>query len=249
MAAVENPDLHEFIRGDVAGERDPDLVERRPAGGELVLDHPLLELLAEDRPVVLDAPLFVEDRALPVSRRRRNAVDHPVWKSDIAADKGGKRGIGHLGEADDGVLGDVAVARKIVAGHDRIGRDAGGAPLLQAGGDEAEGRLRRVGRLAVGDDVGMGGIEMLRRGGDVIAAFGDGERDDADRRINQRGEVGGDVERLDEIDHRAGDMRRTGVGLLFDDGGEPVLRLELLAHSDVGLADAGADDRPVAVGA
>ncbi len=37
------------------------------------------------------------------------------------------------------------------------------------------------------------------------------------------------------------------VGLLLDDGRQPVLRLELFPHVDVGLAHAGADDRPIAI--
>ena len=42
--------------------------------------------------------------------------------------------------------------------------------------------------LASCDDVGMGGIEMLGRRRDVIAALGDGQRDDADRGLGERGE-------------------------------------------------------------
>ena len=143
MAAVENPDLHEFVRGDVARERDPDLVERRAAGGELVLDHPLPELFAEDRPIVLDAPLLVEDRALAVGGRRRDPVDHPVREGDVAAIDPGERGIGHLGQSDNGIRRHVAVSGEIVAGHHRVRRDARRAAPFQPGDDEAESRLGR----------------------------------------------------------------------------------------------------------
>ncbi len=37
------------------------------------------------------------------------------------------------------------------------------------------------------------------------------------------------------------------IGLLLDHGGQPILRLQLLAHGFVGLAHAGADERPVVV--
>ena len=57
VAAVEDADLHQFVGRDVGGEGDADLLERRPAGGELVLHHPLAELLAEHRPIVLEAVL------------------------------------------------------------------------------------------------------------------------------------------------------------------------------------------------
>ena len=42
---------------------------------------------------------------------------------------------------------------------------------------------------------------------------------------------------------------RAAVGFLLDHGGQPVLRHQLLAHGLVGLADAGADQGPVMIGA
>ncbi len=94
----------------------------------------------------------------------------------------------------------------------------------------------------------MGGIEALRRRRDVIAALGHGQRDDADLGPRQRLQHRSDVEGLDEVDHRAGDAHRRCVGLLLDHRRQPVLRLELFAHVDVGLAHARADDRPFMVG-
>ena len=68
-------------------------------------------------------------------------------------------------------------------------------------------------------------------------------------RIRQRGEIGGDIEGLHEIDHDAGHCAALVLRFLLDDGREPVLRRELLPHRDVGLAHARADDRPVVIGA
>ena len=102
------------------------------------------------------------------------------------ADPACELGIGEFGEAGDRVLGDMAVAGNVVAGHHRERRDARLAPPLQAGGDQAERGLRRCEVAGVGDDVGMRRVEFLRRRRNVIAAFGDRQRDDADRGPRQQ---------------------------------------------------------------
>ena len=61
MAPVEEAELHELVRQDVLDEEASPaplrLLPRRSAVGELVLDHPLNEVLADHRPLVLDAEL------------------------------------------------------------------------------------------------------------------------------------------------------------------------------------------------
>ena len=106
------------------------------------------------------------------------------------------------------------------------GATSGRAAALEARRDQAERRLRRVRVLRVVDDVGMGRIEALRRRRNVIAALGHGQRDDADLRPRQRFEHRADLERLDEVDHRAGHAGGRRAGLLLDDRRQPVLRLE-----------------------
>ncbi len=93
--------------------------------------------------------------------------------------------IDQIGKADDGVLGDVAVAGDVVAAHDREGRVPSARRRLQAGKDQAEGGFWRARMRGVAGDVGMGGIELLAGRVDVVAALGDGQRDDADGRIGQ----------------------------------------------------------------
>ena len=52
-----------------------------------------------------------------------------------------------------------------------------------------------------------------------------------------------------EIDHDAGDAGLPVAGVLLDDGGQPVLFLELLPSDLLAVEHAGADDRPVMTGA
>ena len=205
VAAVEDADLHQFVGRDVGGEGDPDVLQRRAAGRELVLDHPLPERLAEHRPGVLDAVGLAKDVALAIGRGRRDAVDHRVGEGDVVADPLREFGIGELGEARDRVLGHMAVAGDVVAGHHGEGRNARRAAALEARRDQAEGGLRRRRRARVVDDVGVGRIEALGRGRDVVAALGHGQRHDPDLGPRERAEHRLDVERRDEVDHRAGD--------------------------------------------
>ena len=55
MAGVEQSQLHQLVRRDVVDEQHVDVLERRPAVGEVVLEHPRGERLGGDGPLVLDA--------------------------------------------------------------------------------------------------------------------------------------------------------------------------------------------------
>ena len=247
VTAVEDPDLHQFVGRNVGRERDPDGLQRRPPGREPVLHHPLPELFAEDRPIVLKAALVAQKRPFPVGRRRRDAVDHRIGEGDAPANPAREFGIGELSEAGDGVLGDMTVAGDVVAGHHGERRNSCGAAALERGGDEAKRRLRRFRVLGVVDDVGMGGIEMLGRWRDVVAALGDGQRDDASARLGERVHERRDIVRPDKIDHRTGDADMRRLRLLLDDCRQPVLFLKLLTDRDVRIAHPRPDDRPVVI--
>ena len=54
VAGVEQPQLHQLVGHDVVDELHAGVLEGRPAVGEVVLEHPLGERLAHDRPAVLD---------------------------------------------------------------------------------------------------------------------------------------------------------------------------------------------------
>ena len=118
------------------------------------------------------------------------------------------------------------------------------AALADAGDQQAKDGFRRVGRGTVGRDGRVRGVETPI-GIKEIAAFGDGQRHDADRRIghgrHQRGPVAG----RDIVDHRSGHLRGAAVGLLRDHGGEEILRGEHLAPLGIIRHHAGAHDGPV----
>ena len=90
----------------------------------------------------------------------------------------------------------------------------------------------------------MGRVEPAR-GVEEIAAFGDGQRHDADVWIGERRDDGGEVARLQVIDHRADDMRLAPLRLLLDHGGQPILRRQEIPRLAVPVHHPGADDRPV----
>ena len=106
VAAVEDADLHQLVGGDVLDELDADLLEGGAARGEVVLDHPLQEVLAEDRPGVLDAEFLAGDPPLAVGGRGRDAVDHGIGEGDVGAHPRGEAGVLGGGEAGDGVAAD-----------------------------------------------------------------------------------------------------------------------------------------------
>jgi hypothetical protein len=81
MAAVQNADLHMFIGRHVRNECDADLFKRRAPGGKLILQHPLFELFAEDRPVILDTERILNEIDFALARRRRDAIHHAVRES------------------------------------------------------------------------------------------------------------------------------------------------------------------------
>jgi hypothetical protein len=68
VAAIENADLHVLVGRDVLDELHADVFQRRPAGGEIVLQHPLLEALAEHRPIVFNAKIVREQGDLAIAR-------------------------------------------------------------------------------------------------------------------------------------------------------------------------------------
>ncbi len=159
-------------------------------------------------------------------------------------------GIGKLGEPRDRVLGHMAVAGNVVAGHHGEGRNARGAAPLQARRDQAEGGLRRLRlcarRRRCPDAPGRSAGSRARcnsrpRSPSATRCGSSGRR--APRDSPRR--------RTAEGNRSSTPVTRTVVarGLLLDDRRQPVLRLELRAHVDVRLAHARADERPVVVGA
>ena len=145
VAAVQDADLHVLERGDVGHELDAGLLEGRAAGGKR---SSTTHWMKSSQNTGQASSMPNSSRAIVRSRSPvagGDAVDHAVREGDGLADPGGEGGVLGLGEAGDGVAGDDAVVRDVVAGEHGEGRAAGGAAGAQAGEDQAEDGLGVVG--------------------------------------------------------------------------------------------------------
>ena len=180
MAAVEQPELREFVRRDIGDQRRAAVLEARPARGKAVLDHPLRERLGDDRPSVLDPESRGDARPILVRGGGNDAVDHRRGERDLALDPAAEIGIAQRGEPRDDRPRGRAVARQVVAADDRERREPRRAAARQRLDEKARRAHRRVGIGEVVADVGMAVVELARRRVVAIALLGDRQRDDAD---------------------------------------------------------------------
>ena len=169
----------------------------------------------------------------------------PFGKATCAATQSASSGSTEPCQPGNGIARDHAIVRDVVAGHDGEGLNAAVAAKREAAQDQAEDARGCVRCCRVALHGRMLRVELAGCRIDDVAAFGDGQRDDADGGIrharDQRGRVGG----RHEADHRPGDPRAARGLLLFDDGGEIVLAGERLPHGFVTRHHAGADNGPV----
>jgi hypothetical protein len=243
VARVEQAGLHQLVVADVGDEADPDLVQRRAAVAEGVLDEPLGERLGDDRPAVVDAVAGGEGGPLLGRGLRGDPVDHAAGEGHPVGDPAGEHLVAQPGEADDGGAGGLAVAVQVVAGDDGERRQARLPTPVEGLDQVAEdgGRGVRLGQVAV--DVGVVGGERAGLRVEQVAVGGDGEGDQTGARVAQpvedgRGVVGG----VEVVDHHADDAGALTVGTALDDGVEVVLRGECVLQ--VPLPQADADDAP-----
>ncbi len=175
VAAVQDAQFHQLVRGDIGDELDADFLQAWAPGGKAVLHHPLPERLAGNGRGVFDAKLVPHQRPFPVRRRRRNAIDHAVGKGDFGLDPAGQIRCHQAGKTGHRLPGYVAVFGKVIAGQDCEGRSA--LVLAQAEGSDqdAEHRLRVARVFRIMDDIRMCAVKAAGLGVDVIAAFGDGQ--------------------------------------------------------------------------
>ena len=134
--------------------------------------------------------------------------------------------VAQAGEGGERRARERAVALQVVARHHRERRDLALAPAPQRLGHEPEHRLRRPVRLEVRRHGGVVLDELAGRVVEVVAALGDGQRDDPRLR---RGELLehrlGVVGRVQVLDERADRPRvARAVGVLDDQRVEAVLR-------------------------
>ncbi len=247
VAAVEQLDLHLLIGRNVVGELHADLFPGRPAGDKAVFQYPLHEGFADHRPGVIEAVLTLEVLAMRRAGHGRDAVDHGVGKADVALDPAGQVGVDQAGERQRGLAGHVAVVGEVVAGHHREGADTVAAALGQRRAEQTEHADRTARVLQVVLNLGQLRIELAGAVVQAIAALGDGQRDDANRRIGQASN-----HRLGTIlvhqQHVANAADHPDLGVRpvveLDQGVEIVLRGQRVAHRAFLGACADAADAP-----
>jgi hypothetical protein len=159
VPAVQDAQLHQLMGGDVLHELHADLFQRGPASGEVILQHPLPEGLASHRHRVDETEAVGHQRPLPVGGRGRDAVHHGIREGDIGRDPVGEGGVGETREAGDGACRDMAVLRKVVAGHDSERRHVGRPSAAERREDHAEDGAGRARRGGIRHHVGVCGIE------------------------------------------------------------------------------------------
>ena len=87
LRGVEHAHLDLLVRLGVGDERRPGEIQRRSLAGELVLDHPLPERLADDRGRVARAERLGDVVDVFRRRRRHDPIDHRRWKRDALLDQ------------------------------------------------------------------------------------------------------------------------------------------------------------------
>ncbi len=224
MARVEHAQLHQLVRADIVDHQHARLLQRRPAIGEVVLDHPGAERLGHHRPPVVDTEVAAHLGGHLQSRCGSDAVDHRVGERAVFADPFGQLGIDAFGAGQHGPLGDLTVVLDVVARHDGRGGDS----LVTTPGER------------LGDQRERGTV------GIAVAAFGDGQRNDPGRRRSQhlqrRLRIVGSITVIDDRPDHLGVPG--AVGVLQDQRVQPVLVGEDVAHGPVGGHHADAADAP-----
>jgi hypothetical protein len=132
VSAVEDADFHVLEGGHIGDELRADFLPGGAARGEVILHNPLLELLAEHRPVVGDAIGVLHQPAFTVGGRGRDAVHHGVGEGDMGDDPIGEGRVEQAGQTGHGVARDNTIVGDIVTGHDGVGSEAFGLAPREA---------------------------------------------------------------------------------------------------------------------
>ncbi len=226
MTGVEQPQFHRLVGPHVVDQQNTRLLERRAAVGEVVLEHPAGERLGQHRPFVGDAEIaFCRGDDLG-GGGRGDAVHHRGREPGEFGDPVGEVPAEQFGMRDDGPPRDLPVVLDVVARHDGRRADAAVAAPGQRVGDQAED----------GPTVP-----------DLVAALGDGHRDDAGGRGGQQLDRGlRIVGSVAVVDDRADHPRiPAAVGVFEDQRVQPVLGAQHVSHAAVGRHHSDPADAPL----
>ncbi len=183
VGGVEHPQLDLLVRRHLVAELDADPLQRRPAGAEPVLDHPLDEVLGKDWCLIVHTATRVEPRRIVRGDTRRDAIHHAAGEGDVGLDPGGELWIARARERQHAAADHLAIVLEVVAGQDGVRARPGGAATLQAGDDEAEHGAGCFGVGEIVGDVRRVEPELAGRLVQIVAALGDRQGDDPGRRV------------------------------------------------------------------
>ncbi len=247
VTAVQQMQLHGLVGGDVRHELHAGVLPGRPAGREAVLDHPLSERLAHDRPCIGDAEPVPQRRDVLGSGERRDPVHHAVGEGHFLLHPCTETGIPQGGERGEGPSSNVAVALQVVAGEDREGGQSARPAAGQRLDDQSEGRAEDGVRSQVGSDVLRAVCEDTGHRVGVVSPLGDGQGHDPGIGVCHLLHDGLGVVGCQEVlDDRADHSRlQEAVGVLHDERVQAVLRRQGVPHASVRWKDAHAADAPV----
>mmetsp|Transcript_23776 Transcript_23776/g.65955 ORF Transcript_23776/g.65955 Transcript_23776/m.65955 type:complete len:327 (-) Transcript_23776:816-1796(-) len=149
---IEKADLSQLIGSDILHKLHADVLPLGPSRAavhKLVLDHPLAECLAVDRPVVLQVVLVCQVDNQLVVGNWRDAVNHAVGEGAVEFDPLLEICAVLLGSVDHTLPHVLTIARDVVTRQDGGASCHAGLAGCQASHDVAQGRGSQVG-LGIG---------------------------------------------------------------------------------------------------
>ena len=181
--------------------------------------------------------------------RRRDAIHQRVGESDVAVDPRAEFRIAGGREADEGGPRHFAVVSQVVTRHHGERFDTGRASPRQGLDDDAEHRARCAVAGEVSGHVGVVGDECAGVRIDVVPAFGDGQRDDAQVRVGQQREHLVRLIRGEQVVELGADHAHIGFPFRRRDGErvQAILGTELrrLLPAPLTAKQTDADDPPI----
>ena len=211
LRGVQHAHLDLLVRLRVGDERGPGKVQRRSLAGELVLDDPLPERLANDRAGVARAERLGDFVDVFRRGRRHDPVDHRRWKRDPLLDQARQLRRPQSRKLEHRRAEPRAVGWNIVAADQSERRPPGLSSPLERKRQQAKEGARREAAVEVRAKRGIVEIERAGRRRQAIAFFGHGDRRDGNVGAAERGDGAFRARLVRNVDHVA--QRADDAGL------------------------------------
>ena len=201
-----------FVRLRVGDEGRSGEVQRRPLAGELVLDDPLPERLADHRARVARAKRLGD--FVDVFRRCRghDPIDHRGWKRDAVLDPARQLRRSQSRKLEHRRAEPRAVGRNVVAADQSERRPASLPPPIERKREQAKEGAGREAAFEIRAQRRIVEIERAGRRRQAIAFFGHGDRRDGNLGPAERGDRGLGARLVRNVDHLAQRADDAGLG-------------------------------------